>query len=217
MEDYDWLIPEVSPEWSDYSLSDVDVTEGYILDVNVTWDWLEWNGLTARLMVGYKQNGWSWEDYGRYAIYSEGGFRNAYYDQSLWGNGIDYEQEFRMPYLGASADWARGGVSVSAHLLWSPFVSATDWDEHYLRNVHFIERFRGGDMLGMGIEARYDITQGSFKGLFLATALDYQRISLIVGDLEFYDDITGEVLRADNTAGIENRYVILSLGCGVRF
>lgn len=216
MDDYDWLIPEASPEWSDYSLSEVDVTEGYILDLNVAWDLIEWNDLTARVMAGYKQDGWTWEDRGVYALYSESGFRDAYYDLN-GENMINYEQEFRMPYLGASADWALGDFSVSAHLIWSPLVSATDWDEHVARDMHFTEEFEEGDMVGLGIEARYDFPQGSFRGLFLTAALDYQKIDLIVGDMEYYDGTTGEVGGGDDAAGIESEYMILSLGGGVRF
>jgi len=216
MDDYDWLIPELSPEWSDYSLSDVDVTEGYILDLNVAWDLVEWNGLTGRVFAGYKQNGWTWEDSGVYALYSEGGFRNSYYE--LGGeNMIDYEQEFRIPYLGGSADWALGDFSVSGYLVWSPIVSATDWDDHLARDIHFKEEFEDGDLLGFGIEGRYEFTKGSFKGLFLTAALDYQKIDLIVGDMEYYDASTGERGGGDDAAGIENEYVIFSLGGGVKF
>lgn len=216
MDDYDWLIPEASPDWSDYSLSEVSVTEGYILDLNAAWDLIEMNDLTARVMVGYKQNSWNWEDRGVYALYSEGGFRDAYYD--LNGESmINYEQEFRIPYLGASADWTLGGFSVSGHLVWSPIVSATDWDVHVARDMHYKETFDGGDLFGLGIEARYEFTQGSFNGLFLTAAVDYQKIDLIVGDMEYYNGGTGEVGGGQDAAGIENEYVILSLGAGVRF
>ena len=62
MEDYDWMLVN-SGDWTHYSLSDVNLTEGYLLDVNVAWDLLDnWNNMTARVMAGYKQNGWTWED-----------------------------------------------------------------------------------------------------------------------------------------------------------
>ena len=216
LDDYDWLVPEAYPEWSHYSLSDVDVTEGYILDLNVAWDLVEWNELTGRVFAGYKQNGWNWEDSGQYAIYSDTGFRADYYE--LGGESmIDYEPEFRMPYLGASADLALGGFSLSGYLTWSPIVSATDWDDHLARDMHYTEEFEEGDLIGLGIEARYEFTQGSFNGLFLTAALDYQQIDLIVGDMEFYSGETGERGGGDDVAGIENEYTILSIGGGVRF
>ncbi len=217
MEDYDWRIPEVYPEWSDYSLSDVKVTEGYILDLNIAWDLIELDGLVARVFAGYKQNGWNWEDSAVYAIYSDYGFRTDYYD--LTGeNMINYEQEFRIPYLGANVDWALNQFLFSGYLTWSPLVSATEWDHHVARGMHYKGEFEQGDMIGLGIEARYEFTQGSFNGLFLTVALDYQKIDLIVGNMEFYGAETeGDLVYSNNGAGIENEYLVISLGGGIRF
>ena len=216
MDDYDWLVPEAYPEWSHYSLSEVDVTEGYILDLNVAWDLIEMEGVTARVFAGYKQNGWSWEDRGQYALYSDTGFRADYYE--LGGESmIDYEQEFRMPYLGASADLAMGGLSLSGYLVWSPIVSATDWDDHLARDMHYKETFEGGDMFGLGAEVRYDFSQGSLKGLFLSAGVDYQMVDLIVGDMEYVNGETGETGGGDDVAGIENSYLVVSVGGGIRF
>lgn len=212
MDDYDWL-DTGSTDWTHYSLSDVDVTEGYIFDLNVAWDLVSVETLTARVFAGYKQDGWSWEDRGVYLLYPEYG----YVPQDLGGdNMINYEQEFRMPYLGASADWKLDNFTVSGHLTWSPLVSATDWDEHVARELHFKETFEEGDMIGFGLEARYDFTQGSFRGLFLTAALDYQAIDLIVGDMEV-TDASGETGGDEGVAGIENEYTAISLGLGVNF
>ena len=214
MDDYDWL-DTGSTDWTHYSLSDVDVTEGYVFDLNVAWDLVsDWNGLTARALAGYKQDGWKWEDSGVYLLYPEYG----YVPQDLYGeNMINYEQEFRMPYLGASADWQWNDFTVSGHLSWSPIVEADDWDEHVARSLHFHETFDGGDMLGLGVEARYQFTQGFMDGVFLSAGLEYQSIDLMVGDMEVYNSETGESGGDDDVAGIENEYVVLSLGGGFRF
>ncbi|HPC58658.1 MAG TPA: omptin family outer membrane protease, partial [Kiritimatiellia bacterium] len=151
MEDYDWLGPVygVPAELNThYSLSDVDVTAGYILDLNVAWDLVQRNGLVARVMAGYKQNGWTWEDRIRYMVYIDDYFIPDY--SYAGDNGINYEQEFRIPYLGASADWMWNQFTFSGYLTWSPIVEATDWDEHVLRDTHYKETFTGGDMLGFG-------------------------------------------------------------------
>ncbi len=214
MDDYDWM-DTGSSDWTHYSLSDVDVTEGYILDLNVAWDLVsDWNGLTARGFAGYKQDGWKWEDSGVYLLYPEYG----YVPQDLGGeNMINYEQEFRMPYVGGGADWRLGDFTVAGHVTWSPIVEATDWDDHLARDIHFQEDFEGGDMLGFGVEARYDFKRGFMDGAFLTAAVDYQKIDLIVGDMEYEDRSTGEVGGEDDTAGIENEYMVFSLGGGIRF
>jgi len=213
MEDYDWLIVD-SADWTHYSLSDVDIESGYIFDLNVAWDFQLTQDLVARAMVGYKQNGWEWKDRGQYLLYPEYG----YVPQDLGGeNMINYEQEFRMPYLGASADWKTGNFTLSGYLTWSPIVAADDWDVHVARDVHYHETFDGGNMLGLGLSARYDFTQGSLQGVFLTAALDYQKISRIVGDMELTDGSTGESGGEEDVAGIENSYVIFSVGGGIRF
>ena len=213
MDDYDWMAPP-STDWTHYSLSDVDVTEGYSFDLNAAWDLVTWNDLVGRVYAGYKQDGWSWEDSGVYLLYPEYG----YIPQDLNGeNMINYEQEFRMPYLGASADWNISGFTVSGHLTWSPAVAADDWDEHVARTLKFHETFDGGNMVNVGLEARYVFSQGFWNGLFLSAALDYQVIDLMVGDMEVTDYSTGETGGDPDVAGIENEYTVFSLGGGIQF
>lgn len=218
MDDYDWLDP-YSTDWTHYSLSDVDVTEGYLLDVNAAWDFIQWSDhLTCRVFVGYKQNGWTWEDSGRYLLYPEYG----YVPQDLYGeNMINYEQEFRMLYLGEGIDLAFAfkpvELTVSWQFIYSPLVYATDWDEHVARSLQFKEEFEGGDMLGIGFDVRCAFTQGALDGLFFKAAFNVQKIGLIVGDMEYYDASTGEYGGGEDVAGIENEYWVLSLGGGYRF
>ena len=214
MDDYDWLMVD-SPQWTHYSLSEVDVTEGYVFDANAAWDLWRRPDVAVRGLVGYKQDGWSWEDRLVYLQYIDDGFMKNY-DYEGW-NGINYEQEFRMPYVGASADFTGGPFTLSARVAYSWLVSATDWDEHVLTETSYKETFEDGEMLGLGLEARYDFVRGILNGAFVSVALDYQKIDLIVGDMEYVDATTGEVGGGEDLAGIENEYLALSLGAGMRF
>ena len=108
MDDYDWLDVR-SSEWTHYSLSDVDVTEGYLLDVNAAWKLMQMHGFSTHVLVGYKQDGWTWEDRGVYLLYPEFGYVPYPLDGE---NMILYEQEFRMPYRGANVDWSRGAAEI---------------------------------------------------------------------------------------------------------
>jgi len=213
MDDYDWL-DYYSTDWTHYSLSDVDVTEGYILELNVAFDVWRNDQAVVRVMGGYKQDGWSWEDHGVYLLYPEYG----YIPQYQYGeNNIDYEQEFRMPYLGGGGDLLLGDLTLSGYVMWSPIVEATDWDDHLARDLAFKESFDGGDVIGAGVSARYDFTQGSFKGLFLTAGLDFQAVDLIIGDMEVRDTVTGETGGGEDVAGIENEYMLISVGGGFTF
>lgn len=214
MEDYDWLDTDSSRP-THYSLSDVDVTEGTLVDLNAAWDFVTWKDLTGRVFLGYKQNNWAWEDQVNYLLYPED---NGVRDYSLSGqNGINYEQEFQMPYLGAGFDFTPGNFTISYRLTYSPYLTASDKDHHVFRDLYFEEEFEGGDMIGFGLDARYTFSQKPIRGLYLSAAADYQKIGLIVGDMEFYDASTGETGGGEDVAGVENEYFIVSLGVGYQF
>jgi outer membrane protease len=209
MDNYDWLDTS-SADWTDYSLSDVSVTDGYVIDLNVTYAFYRRDDANLRLILGYKQNGWSWEDAGVYALYPE----YDYVPLDLGGEiGITYEQEFRMPYAGISGELTRGRFGFSGYAVWSPLVSAEDWDHHIERTIYFHGSFEGGDMLGLGIEARYALKDN----LFLTASVEQQTIDLIVGDVDLLDYSTGEYYEGEDEVGIENSYTVFSLGLGFAF
>lgn len=209
MDNYDWL-DYASTEPTHYSLSEVDVTEGYAIDVNATVDLLQRESITLRGVAGYKQNGWTWTDRGVFALYPEFGPRPI----DLEGeNLIDYEQEFRIPYIGAQAAMAVQSVAVSMYANYSPIVEANDWDHHIARTIKFKESFEGGEMFGLGARADYPLSER----LSAFAAIDYQVIDLIIGDMEALDYSTGEFFAEKDIAGIENEYVAFSLGLGYRF
>jgi outer membrane protease len=67
------------------------------------------------------------------------------------------------------------------------------------------------------LEARYQIAKGPWGGVFVSAALDYQMIDLMVGDMEVEDYSTGETGGDEDVAGIENNYLVFSLGAGYQF
>ena len=214
MDDYDWLDP-YSSDWTHYSLSDVDVTEGFLLDLNVAWDLFTWNQGCARVMAGYKYNKWAWEDHGVYLLYPEYG----YVPEPQYGeNGIDYEQEIHIPYVGGSVDWTPvSDLTLSGYFIYSPIVSASDRDDHKHRTLLFKETFDNGDLFGFGMEARYALTRFGAANVFVSASVDYQVLDLMIGDMEYTDYSTGETGGDSDVAGIENEYVSISIGCGVSF
>jgi len=214
MDDYDWL-NESSSDWTHYSLSEVDITEGVLFDLNMAWDLIAWDQGVARVMAGYKYNKWSWEDHGVYLLYPEYG----YVPEPQYGeNMIDYTQELNIPYIGGSVDWSPlSDLTLSGYAVYSPIVSANDRDDHKARTLLFTETFDDGDLLGLGIEARYVFTDGFMQNMFLSAALDYQVLDLMIGDMEVTDYSTGETGGDEDVAGIENEYVTLSIGCGMSF
>ena len=60
MVDYDWFIP--GEEWSDWSISDVDVVSVFLLDLNASVEVLSPGDVSIRAMLGLKTEFWEWEE-----------------------------------------------------------------------------------------------------------------------------------------------------------
>ncbi len=214
MEDYDWLMYESGSPWTDWSLSDVDVTEATMFDINLAVDLYEHRGVTLRGLVGYKQDHWAWTDHGIRHIYSSDpfsptGFRDEVAEDD-YSTGIEYAQDFFIPYLGGEAEYRRGGLEVGLRVTYSPIVSAEDEDLHVYRELLFEESFSNGTFVGVGFHALYAFE----SGFFVAGGIDYQVIPEFEGDMTITDLSSGEVWDASSSAGISHESYMLSLSVG---
>ena len=213
MNDWDWLIGEPGSPWTDWSLSEVDVTRASLLDLNVAVEVMRSGGLSLRGIAGYKYNAWKWEDHSVRHIYSEnGGFRNDVAEED-GHTGIIYEQTYHIPYFGAGVNYTTGGWVVDGYVLIGPYVTATDRDQHLNRHLLFEEDFSGGQYYGAGVRAAYTFS----CGVFFSAALDGQMIPEIIGDTTMLDLTTGERDVSGNTAGIQNSVWMASLSGGYKF
>jgi len=212
MKDYDWLYTS-TPDWSEYSESDVDIETAYTFDVNASMQFADLGGCKLHGVMGFKEDYWEWSDYaGNYIYSSGGGFRN---DRGSFGgvSGIDYEQTFDIYYAGIKATIDTGKLHGSAYFLYSPFVTAEDKDHHIMRDLTFEEDFDGGDFYAYGAEATLDLTDA----LFITCAIDMQEIPEFTGDMKVTDDITGVEQKSSDTAGIGSSLMALSASVGIKF
>ncbi|MBP7274702.1 MAG: omptin family outer membrane protease [Kiritimatiellae bacterium] len=147
MRDYDWQIPGF--DWTDYSLSYVDVDSAWTADAGVTVQLVRMEFLSLRAMAGLRVQHWSWSDRGREYIYSEEGFRDTrgVFDGRRL---IEYEQSYVVPYLGAQAHGGGDRWAWSGYLALGPQVWAEDWDHHVARDLRFEGDFSGGVWVGAG-------------------------------------------------------------------
>ena len=217
MTDFDWLLEQPGSPWTDWSLSSVDVTRAWLLDLSLNLELARSGAVGIRAIAGYKYNTWRWEDHGIQHIYSSNptipaGFRNDVASDTS-ETGIIYEQNFHIPYLGAGLNYASGPWNVDAFVLFSPFVIATDRDHHVIRELEFEETFSGGQYIGLGVRGTY-----TFQNNFFATlAFDGQLIPEFYGDQTVTDNLTGLTETTHGTAGLENQVWMLSLGLGRKF
>lgn len=218
MNDWDWLMEEPGSPWTDWSLSDVDLTRAWLLDLNAAWEFMRWGGLGLRGIAGYKYNSWKWQDYGIQHIYSSnptipGGFRNDVANDPH-NTAIIYEQEFHIPYVGAGLNYATGRWVLEAYALFAPYIVANDRDQHLLRSLDFEETFNGGGQYaGLGLRATWQCTERCY----LSASLDGQIIPEMYGDTTVTDTRTGARDTSTGTAGVNSQAWMLSLGAGGKF
>ncbi len=218
MSDWDWQLEEFDSPWTDWSLSEVDLTRAWLLDLNAAVELTRFGKLGFRGIVGYKFNTWKWQDYGLRHIYSSqpampGGFRNDVAEDPH-NTAIIYEQNFHIPYLGAGLNFASGAWVLEAYGLFSPYVLADDRDQHLLRHLDFEETFnKGGQYYGLGLRATWLFTEHGY----LSAALDGQLIPEMIGDTTVTETDTGLQRTSRNTAGISSESWMFSLGLGGRF
>ena len=209
MLDYDWQFPGLP--WSDRSISDDTVLSSYMADINVTRRIFAQGSIVFSGVIGYKQDFWKWDDHVLDFLYSVNGFR----DYHATGDGstmVDYQQLYRIPYVGLQSDGLWGAFVLNAYLLYSPLVLAQDQDYHIARNIHYKETFSGGNYIGAGVAAQYDIT----SALFISAAFDFQTIPEFTGDLQ-QTDASGNTSSFNGAAGIAHTSSLLSVSMGMRF
>jgi len=217
MNDYDWLLEEPGSPWTDWSLSEVDVTRAWMLDLNVSAELTRFGALGLRGIIGYKYNTWSWEDHGVRHIYSTdptvpGGFRNDVANDPPT-TGVTYEQDFHIPYIGVGLNYVAGRWDVDGYVLYSPMVVATDYDQHVIRQLAFKETFSDGQYIGAGVRGSCTF----LDSYFVTLALDGQIIPEIYGNSTATDTQTGQTQTTIGTVGLNNKVWMLSLGLGRKF
>ena len=213
MTDYDWLLYSEGSPWTDYSLSDAVVEEATMLDLNASYRLVNKPGITLWATLGFKNDFWEWSDRGIRYVYSTlppSGFRDDV--GTFNGNkGIEYEQNYRIPYFGIQAESTCGSVQVSAWLYYSPVVSATDEDYHIWRDLLFEGDFDGGDFLSIGIRGVYPVS----PQWTVEVSFGHQRVGETVGDV-VVTDFSGSSFFRDG-GGISHRSNLFSLSVGYRF
>ena len=212
MNDYDWMYGD-HVGWSDYSHSESELTEAWMLDANVSYDFYRDGGNAGYAFVGIRAQRWEWtadglNDY----CYAENGH--------VWLHDVahvcDYRQELAFGYLGLGGTWALDDrFSLSAYASWAPAYMGSDHDNHIAVEKDFEGDFDydDGNVYGAGVEISYLLD----KGVSLTLALDWQKATLHEGDLSLWDYGEGEGEDADDSAGFENEYVALTLGINITF
>lgn len=213
MDDYDWFIP--GGDWTHWSLSDVEVDQGSLIDLNSSIDAWRGHGVTLSGIIGYRQNTWSWLDHGIRHIYSSNpyspaGFRDEVMEDD-YSTLITYRQTIRIPYAGVQATGDFDRFQLRAYGDYSPFVSADDYDHHIYFDDEYEETFSGGSFYGLGVACSWR----AWRNLFVTLAFDYQNVPEISGDMTVRSE--GVTRSYQDNAGLSNTFSMYSLRVGYTF
>ncbi|ETO93396.1 omptin family outer membrane protease [Legionella oakridgensis] len=209
MDDYDWLNPN-QINWTDWSHHEnTDLRYANDIDFNLRGWVLQNNHLKLGMTTGYKRTSFSFLAKGGCFQYSNGTFIGCFpYNEP----GLGYQQKFNTVYLGLAGNYSINNLEFNAVLKFSPWVWATDVDQHYLRNLTFKEHGDNSNFYSAGIMAGYYITHHT-KIFAEAT---YNRFTNGKADTEIVDNRDGTYTYLNNTAGLGNKNYSLAIGIQYR-
>lgn len=210
MEDFDW--GDTYPnDWSHYSRTDTNLTNGEMFDANLTFPLLKGDSAKLEALVGFKHDHWRWTDNGGRYVYSRnGGFRNS---EGTFPDriGITYEQWFYVPYAGMQGELIFGEWTVGGRFAGSRWAWANDRDNHLMRSIIFKDSFKYIGYLTAGLNLSYACTEQ----VTATFSIDYQRYFRTRGDTDV--STVDQTDHYDDGAGIEHYSWMPALSLSYRF
>lgn len=212
MDDYDYLLPGYG--YTHWSHSEVELNEGYIVDLNAAFPVLRRGDAELDVLVGYRRDAWEWDAKGGTFVYSLETLRDTVGTFPDGATGITYEQWYDVPYLGVSLCSRLARLTLSGRVVYSPLVSANDKDTHHFRDLVFEQDFDTTTMFGFELGLGYDLT----TALALQGRFQYQQYDEAQGSTTITDRATGaRYVYGGDAAGTEHESSLLSLGLQYSF
>ncbi|MBI2785966.1 MAG: omptin family outer membrane protease [Legionella longbeachae] len=210
MDDYDWLNPE-QKKWTDWSHHEnTQLKYANELDLSLRAWLLQDQSYKLGVAAGYQWNSFSWLAKGGCYEYNNGNDTGCFPKNEL---GIGYQQKFRAPYVGLAGKYFINNFEFNALVKFSDWVSAQDHDEHYARNLTFIERGKNSRYYAATLNTGYYFTQNT--KVFVEGS--YNHYSNGRADTEIIDNDSGSHHFDSNAAGLSNQNYLVSVGLKYRF
>lgn len=208
MEDRDWLDTSYSG-WTDQSLHPDTDLDRYINVLLEAEHALVDTGAT-RLGVGggIGYTNVKWTARGGSYIYSDVALHDTVGNFADGEKGITYEQRIPTLFLSANAEQKVGAFTLSGVLRGGASVGYKDVDDHWMRDLHFIERMNLAPMMGATVSADYQILPSAA----VYVAGDFQKIFKTRGDMERRNTSTGVITYFDDAAAADYQSLTISAG-----
>lgn len=200
MEDYDWLVPQPGrpnmENWSHQSKHDNTNLEWYFngsmqVGYNVHQDKDVGNTVNINAGVEYTDVQWTASD-GSFIYSGLGGFRNI--EGTFTGRGITYRQQLPSLFAGLNGTFERDKWTFNLGAKAGITFSAKATDDHWMRNLRFVENVDAAPLLGLSAGAEYEVRQG--LNLFISGKVE--KVFLGRSDTEITNISTG-TFRAGTT------------------
>jgi len=211
MDDYDWSY--VGRDWSDQSNHpDTTLTEASGYNLNFDFDLLGKKRNKLSMLVGYKEDRWSWESRGGTYIYSTNsttGYRSSIGSFTSGQKVISYSQHMSTPYIGLRFESKLNKWKFNFQYEYSDWVKIKAVDDHYLRDLLFEDTFSESSMNAYKLGVSYQIS----KKFNLHLNYAVQKYDEARGNTVYKNDDTGVVIGGcTNCAGADNSSASWSFG-----
>jgi len=198
MEDRDWITVSDPYQLDIYSESKITDFSAFVLDVDVSYRFLNNDKVVLAAGVGYMHQDFEYTT-ALIRQWSPSGYR-GYDFVGDGGTSLIYEVDFNMPYLMVDGRFnIIPALRVNGRFAFAPWMKVEDKDQHLLRS-----KVNTGDLDGSAImlsaEAEYDFT----PQLFVTAGLDYTYITAD-GDMDaafygVYDHTVSEEIESNQAS-----------------
>lgn len=205
MVDKDWQDPGIPGTWTDKSTSpNTRLNYANEFDLNIKGWLLNEPDYRLGLMAGYQQNRYSFISKGANYIYSDPDDSSSFKD--IIGSVPDgerfigYKQRFKMPYIGLTGSYRYDNIEFGGAFKYSGWVSASDNDEHYQRDLTFCSKVKNQNYYSLAVNAGYYVTDNA--KVYVEGA--WNRVTNKKGDTSIFDRSDNSYYYNKNSAGIES-------------
>lgn len=210
MEDRDWMDPNYAG-WTDQSLHDDTKLDRYVnLLIEADRAMVDTGSTRLGLGGGVGYTNVKWTARGGSYIYTDVTLHDTVGNFADGEKGITYEQRIPTLFLSANAEQQIGKFKLSGALRGGASIGYKDVDDHWMRNLHFVEEMNIAPMMAAAISADYQIIPSAA----LYVAGDFQKIFKTRGDTEVRDTVSGATGSSENSAAAE--YQSLTISAGVK-
>ena len=190
MEDYDWQKGDNTfDNWSHRSQHpDTNLDHFYTGGASLGYEIVKDDTAVVRAHGGFKYTDVKWSAYGGSYVYSSnGGFRDVSGSIADGTPGISYRQQFPELFLGIDGEERYGDVRVGGLLRGGMTFLSVSTDDHWLRNLRFVDTLRIAPTFTAGMDVGYALGRNAE----LTISARYDHIFEARGDTQYYNIASG--------------------------